>query len=119
MVITPAGIRLLATLEGFQLVESAGPVGAEEAGEAAVGQELAAGLAAGAVVGLVVGVTDALDFFAAARARLAITAVNRHAFSEGGDLLGKTRGGFGAETIDPELKGAASRVEEAFEFAGF
>src|SRR6516165_2533076 len=39
-------------LEGFQLIQRSGPVGAEEAGEAAIGQDLAAGLAAGAVVGL-------------------------------------------------------------------
>ena len=76
-------------LEGFEFVEGAGPVGAEEAGEAAVGEDLAAGLAAGAVVGFVVGVADALDLFAAARAGLVEAAVHGHFGAKGGDLFGE------------------------------
>src|SRR6266702_3090059 len=55
-------------LEGFELVEGAGPVGPQQARQAAVGQNLAAGLALGAVVGFVVGVANALDLLAAAGA---------------------------------------------------
>ena len=76
-------------LEGFELVEGAGPVGAEEAGEAAVGEDFAAGLAGGAVVGFVVGVADALDGCGAAGAGEIEAAVHGHVGAEGGDFFGE------------------------------
>ncbi len=94
----------LATFEGFEFVEGARPVGAEETGEAAVGEELAAGLAGGAVIGLVVGVSDALDLFAAARARLPVAAVDGHVLAEGGDFFGECR-------VRLRRGGGRSRVE--------
>jgi hypothetical protein len=88
-----------AALEGFEFVEGARPVGAEQAREAAVGEDLAAGLAAGAVVGFVVGVADALDFLAAARAGLVELAVDGEVGAEGGDFFGKRFVGFGAQAV--------------------
>src|SRR6266550_7652058 len=50
----------LSLFQCFELVESAGPVCAEESRQASVCEDFSAGLAVGAVVGLVVGVADAL-----------------------------------------------------------
>jgi hypothetical protein len=100
-------------LEGFEFVEGAGPVGAEEAGETTVGEDFAAGLAMGAVVGLVVGVADALDGLAAAGAGLAIAAMNGHFRTEGGDFLREALLGFSAEAVDPESESGAGGGEEA------
>jgi hypothetical protein len=100
-------------LEGFEFVEGAGPVGAEEAGEATIGEDFAAGLAMGAVVGLVVGVADALDGLAATGAGLAKAAMDRHFRAEGGDFFREALLGFSAETVDPESEGGAGGGEEA------
>jgi hypothetical protein len=113
----------LSLFQCFQLVEGAGPVCAEEAGQASVCEDFAAGLALGAVVGLVVGVADALDGLAAGWAWLAEATVDGHVVAEGGDFLGKVLAGFGVEAIDPELEGVAGGGEEARplfagEFAG-
>ncbi len=105
--------RGLAFLEGFELVEGAGPVGAEETREAAVGEDFSVGLALGAVVGFVVGVADALDGLAAGGAGLFEATVDGHVFAEGGDFFGEVAGGFGVEAIDPELKSVAGGGEEA------
>ena len=99
----------------FKLVERAGPVGAEQAGEAAVGEDFAASLADGAVVGLVVGVADALDRRAALGAREIEAAVDGHLGTEGGDLLGEFGGCFGVEAVDPGLQGCACGNVEAVE----
>ena len=88
-------------LERLELIESAGPVGAKQAGEAAVGEELAAGLARGAVVGFVVGVADALDGRATTRAGLAEAGVYRHLRAKGCDVLREFFPGFGGEPVDP------------------
>jgi len=81
-----------AALECFEFIEGARPVGAEQAGEAAVGQHLAARLAAGAVVGFVVGIADALDHLSAARAGLVEAAVDRHSGAKGVTLSGNPGG---------------------------
>jgi hypothetical protein len=81
-----------ATFQRFKFVEGAWPVGSEEAREAAVCEDLAAGLTLSAIVGLVVGVADALDFVATGWARLAVASMNRHAFTECGDLFRKAGG---------------------------
>ena len=107
------GASWLAFFEGFQFVEGAGPVFAQEAGETAVGEDLAVGLALSAVVGLVVGVADALDGLAAGGAGLSEAAVNGHVFAEGCDFFREGLGGFGVEPVDPELEGFAGGGEEA------
>src|ERR1700744_4770056 len=94
----------LFALERFQFVERARPVGAEESGERAVGEDAAVGLAGGAVVGFVVGVADALDGRAAAWAGKIEAAVHGHLGTEGGDLLGEVFLGFGVEAVDPGFK---------------
>ena len=107
-----------AALEGFELFEGAGPVGAEQAGEAAVGQDVAAGLAAGAVVGLVVGVANALDGIAAARAGLAELTVNGKLGAEGGYFFGEFISGFGLQPAYPLSQRGARGGEEALPFFG-
>ena len=102
--------------EEFEFGEGAGPVGAEEAGEAAVGEEFAAGLASRAVIRFVVGVADALDGMAAARAGLLVTAVDGHAFAEGGDVFREVAGGFGAEAIGPSSETVTDGFIEANDF---
>ncbi len=97
----------LSLFQCLQLVEGAGPVCAEEAGQASVCEDLSAGLALGAVVRLVVGVADALYGLAAGWARLSETAVDGHVAAEGGDFFGEVAASFGVETVDPELKGVA------------
>ena len=82
--------------EKVEFVERAGPVFAKQAGEGAVGEEFAAGLACRAIIGFVGGVADALDFGAATRTGLFVTAVDGHAFAEGGDFFGEFACGFGA-----------------------
>ena len=104
--------------EEFEFGEGAGPVGAEEAREAAVGEESAVGLAGGAVIGFVVGVTDALDGSAATRAGEFVAAVDGHAWTERGDFLGERAGGFGAEASGPFGKAAADGFVEAGDFGG-
>src|SRR5207237_4035679 len=77
----------------FHFFESPGPVGLEEAGEGAIGEQAAAGLAARAVVDLVLGVDDPLHRRAADRARAPIAAVDGHLLAERGDVLGEALGG--------------------------
>ena len=104
---------LVRALEGFQFIQRAGPVGAEEAGEATIGENFAVRLAAGAVVGFVVGVADSLNFLAAPGAGLSVTAVRCHPLSECGDLFGEVGCCICAQTVNPEGEGFASGVEEA------
>ena len=106
-------MRESATLEGFEFVEGAGPIFAQEAGEAAVGKDLAAGLASGAVVGLVVSVADALDFFSAAGAGVVKLAVDGEFGAECGDAFGEGFVGFPGEAVGPDLEGGAGCGEEA------
>src|SRR5712692_8885413 len=102
--------------EEFELVEGTGPVFAEKARERAVGEELSAGLARGAIVGFVGGITDALDFCVAARAGLLVAAVNGHAFTKSGDVLGEFSGGFDTQALGPAGERSASGCEEALDF---
>lgn len=95
--------RRLASLQGFEFFEGSGPVGTQEAGQAAVGQDFASGLALRAVVGFFVGVADAQDFVAASWARFAIAAVDCHTFAEGRYFFGEGGGCFGVEFVDPKL----------------
>ena len=104
--------------EEFEFGEGARPVGAEEAGEAAVGEEFPVGLAGGAVVGFVVGVTDALDGIATARAGKFVAAVDGHAFAEGGNFFRKFAGGFGAQASGPVGETLADGFEETRDFGG-
>src|SRR5687768_10439996 len=73
----------------------------EQAGERAVGEDLAAALAARAVVRLAVRVDDALDLRAADRAGLAEAAVHGHALAKRGDLLGEPVAGLGPKPVRP------------------
>src|SRR5258708_5988787 len=82
-----------ALFQGFEFVEGAGPVCAQEAGEASVCENLSSGLALGAVVCLVVGVADALYRLAAGGAWPAEAAVDSHVVAEGGDFLGEVATG--------------------------
>src|SRR6266851_6665793 len=101
--------------EEFEFFEGAGPIFAEKAGEGAVGEELSAGLAGGAIVGFVGGVTDALDFGAATRTRLFVTAVNGHAFAKGGHVFGEFIARFGAEAVEPVSERGTGGFEEALD----
>src|ERR1035441_1324937 len=93
--------------EGFELVEGARPIFAQEAGEGSVGEKFTVGLAGGAIVGFVGSVADALDGGAAAGAGKAIAAVGGHALAEGGDLLGECAEGLGAQPAGPFDEGFA------------
>jgi hypothetical protein len=107
------------TLEGFEFIEGAGPVGFQEAGQAAIGENFSSGLATGAIVGFVVGVANALDFLSAGWAGLSVAAVNGHFLSKRGDFFGE--GGFGlrAQAFDPERESVARGGEERFPFLRF
>ena len=59
-----------ASLERFEFIQRAGPVGSQKAREATVGEHFAPRLAAGAIIGFVVRVTNSLDGFTAPRTRL-------------------------------------------------
>ena len=85
----------------FPLVDVAGPVVLEQAGQAPVGQHPPAGLAPRTVVRLVLGVADALHRRTAHRAWLPEAPVHRHRVVKGGDLLGESIAGLGAEPIGP------------------
>jgi hypothetical protein len=76
-------VRNLSFLQGFEFIERARPICAEEAREAAVCEDFSVGLAVGAVVSLVVGVADALDGLATGGAGLAEAAMDGHVFAEG------------------------------------
>ena len=102
--------------EKIEFVERARPVFAEQAREGTVGEEFASGLAGGAVVGFVARVANALDFGAAARARLFVAAVDGHAFAESGDFFGEFSCGVGAEAIGPMCEAGADGFVEAFRF---
>src|SRR5579872_118619 len=88
-------------LEGFQLVQSARPVRAEQARKAAVSQHFSSGLALGAVVGLVVCVANALHFFAATRAWLTELSMDGHLRPKGRYFFRKALLRFADEPIDP------------------
>src|SRR5215472_13049198 len=81
----------------LQLLQRPRPVFAKQTAQRAIGQELAAGLAVDAVVGLVGRIADPLDLGAASRARLAITAMNRHALAKCGYFFRELAGSFRAE----------------------
>ena len=93
--------RRSAALEGFEFVERARPIGAEQPREAAVGKELAAGLAGRTVVGFVIGVSNTLNGRAATRTRLAKAAVNGHFGTECSHTFGKLFSGLGDEAVHP------------------
>jgi len=104
--------RALTTLQGFELVQCAGPVRTQKARQTAVGEHLAAGLAFSAVVGFVVSVTNTLHLFSATRARHVVAAVYCHLRTKCGDFLWKAFQCLGAESIDPEIeRGARCRKE--------
>ena len=107
-----------AALQGFQLIEGARPVGAEEPGEAAVGQDLSAGLAAGAVVGFVVCVANALDLLAAARAGLAKAAVDGHLRTKCRDLLREAPLRFAPHAVRPRCQRGARGGKQPIPFVG-
>ena len=107
-----------ALFEGFEFFESAGPVGTQETGEAAVGKDLAVGLALGAVVGFVVRIADALDGRAAGGAGLIETPVDGHVGAEGGDFFGEGFGGFCFEAGYPEIERVAGGGVEALPLVG-
>ena len=111
-------VPLSAFFERFEFVEGAGPVCAEEPGEAAVGENFSVGLALGAVIGFIVGVADALDGLAAGWAGFSEAAVDGHVVAEGGDFLGEVAGGFGVEAVNPELKSVAGDSVEALPLLG-
>ena len=106
----------LAAFEGFEFVEGAGPIGFEQAGQAAVGEDFAAGLADWAVVGFVVCVADALDWRAASGARLTEAAMDGHFRAECSYFFWESVLGFGVEAIDPELERLPGRFEEPLPF---
>src|ERR1700745_2918619 len=88
------GVIRMARLSTFgdkklEFVQCARPVFAEQARQSAISQKLSAGLAHGAIFGFVLRVTDALDFRAAARARLFVTAVHGHALPERRHVFGE------------------------------
>src|SRR5438270_6149332 len=107
---------ILAALQGFEFFEGAGPVGAQQAREAAIREDFSGGLAAGTVVGFVVGVANALDSFSTSEAGLAVAAMDLHIWAKGGHFFGKGGGRFCAETIDPELNGIAGGGVQSFPF---
>src|SRR5579862_657150 len=99
----------------FELFESSGPVAVQKAGKGAICEKLAAGLAVHTVVGFVVGVANPLDRRAALDARLAIPAMNRHVFAEGGYLFREIAAGLVAQSLGPEGKSPADGpVEPAY-----
>src|SRR5579884_706332 len=106
-------------MQHFQFVEGAGPVCAEQAGEAAVGEDAAAGLATSAVVRLIVGVADALHLLATAWTGLAVAAMDGHTFAEGGYLLRELPACLRAQAIDPETQRAARGLEQPVPFFCF
>src|SRR5688500_1188222 len=73
---------------GFQLLDRAGPVVAQEAGEGTVGEDAAPGLATRAVVHLVLRESHALNGGAAVGAGLAESAVDGEIGAEGGHVPG-------------------------------
>src|SRR5678815_4112161 len=85
------------------------PIILEQAGEAAVGEELAAGLAAGAVVGFVFGPDDPLHRGAADGAGLAEASVDCHFRAKGGYLLWEFPFRLGEQTLGPALERCLNR----------
>src|SRR5262245_16251175 len=110
-ILSPARSR--AGLALLQLLQRLGPVAPKELREGAVGEELAAGLALRAVVRFVVGVDDPLHRRPAVGARLPVTAMDRHPFAEGRDLLREGAPGVGDEPVAPLLQRLARGAVEA------
>lgn len=79
-------------IQGKQLefFRSFWPVLSQQSRQGTVGEELSSGLAVCTVVGLVGRITNALDFGITARARLFVSAMNRHAPAKCRDFLGKS-----------------------------
>ena len=104
------------SLEGFQFVQSSGPVGPEETGQASIGQNLAAGLASGAVVCFLVGIADAQYLVAASWAWLTVAAMSRHIFAEGSHFLWKSLLSLSHKAVDPEFKSLPCCDEQPLPF---
>src|ERR1039457_732200 len=97
----------LAALEGFQLLQRARPVLAEQARKAAIRQHLAARLAARTIVCFIAAVANALHLLAASRAWLPIAPVHGHPVAERGHLLREFLPGFGAQPVEPQRQSIA------------
>lgn len=106
----------LTSFQCFQFFKGAGPVGAEKARQAAVGENLSAGLAPGAIVRFFIGVADAQDFVATSGARLTVASVDRHVLAECSYLCRKVMVRFFFEARDPQLKSLAGRAEQPLPF---
>src|SRR5712692_6895045 len=102
--------------EGLKFVERARPVLVQQAGKSAVGEQASSGLASRTIIGLVAGIANTLDLGTAARARLAIAAVDRHAGPKRGYLLGKCAGRFGPQALGPFDQRRARRVVKPLDF---
>src|ERR1039457_4254140 len=92
----------LAALEGFQLLQRARPVLAEQARETPVRQHLPARLAARTIVGFIAGITNALHLLAASRAWPPVAPMHRHPVAESGLLRRNFRVDSGPLVIEPQ-----------------
>ena len=102
-----------AALEGLEFGQGARPVGTEQPGEAAIGEDFASRLAGRAVVRLVVRIANAENLVPAAGTGLPVAAVDGHALAEGSDFLWERDNGFGAEAVGPGLENFTGGCEEA------
>src|SRR5450432_1292766 len=84
-------------LELFELFEALRPIGFEQAGEPAIGEQFSAGLTLRTVVELVVRVGDALHRRAAHRAGFLEATVDGHFRAECGHFFGEARAHFHAQ----------------------
>jgi hypothetical protein len=107
-----------ATLESFQFVQGARPVGTQQSRQTTIGKHLAPRLAARAIVGLLVGVANAQDLVSTARTGFAITAMDRHVFAEGRHLFREFGLRFGAKPIRPRLQCSLCRLKQPLPLFG-
>src|SRR5687767_5640259 len=77
------------------------PIFAQQTRKRAIRQQPPACLTTRTIGCLVSRVTNALNLRAAARTRLAVTAVRRHVFAEGSDFFREAFAGFFTQTLDP------------------
>ena len=92
-----------------------GPIIFQEPRQRTVGEYPPACLTARAVVGFVVGVADPLHRGSADGTRLAEPAVDGHAGTKRGDLLGEIVAGLGSKPVGPLLEDSRHRLAQAFD----
>src|SRR5258707_15619931 len=98
-------------LERFEFFQRARPVQSQQTGQTTIRENPSARLASSAVIRFIIRVANSLNLFSTSRTRLSIAPVDRHFLAKRGHPFREARSCLCAQTIYPERKCLASRIE--------